>query len=135
MVAAKLLRRYGPHHLDPATVALVFVGGCVGTAGRAGLVQAFDAAPGTWPWSTLLANLAGSYLLGRVVRAVRSARLGDRLQPLLATGLAGSLTTFSSFAVESIEIFDVQGLGAAVLYTGVSVTVGLAAAASGVGGE
>jgi CrcB protein len=52
----------------------------------------------TTHWGTLAANLAGSAMLGALLGA---AVHGDWLA-LLGTGFCGGLTTYSSFAVQSV---------------------------------
>jgi len=77
------------------TVLLVAVGGAAG-----GLIRW---AVGRWlatsglPWATLVVNLAGSLLLG----VVASASDGWP-RTLLGTGVAGALTTYSAFALETV---------------------------------
>jgi len=87
----------------------VFAGGCLGALARAGLAEVF-----TMPWGTLVANIAGSFLLGYV--ATRSPRL-------LGTGFCGALTTFSTFQVELLDLRP----GLAVLYAAASISAGYAA--------
>jgi CrcB protein len=50
-------------------------------------------------WGTLIVNLAGSFVLGALVG---DAVHGDALA-LLGTGFCGGLTTYSSFAVQSVR--------------------------------
>ncbi len=77
------------------TPLLVGLGGAGGAALRWWLGTRFDSA--AFPRGTLLANLAGSLLLGLLVGL--SLR-GDALA-LLGTGFCGALTTYSSFAVQA----------------------------------
>jgi fluoride exporter len=77
------------------TPLLVGLGGAGGAALRWWLGLRLDAA--TFPRGTLLANLAGSLLLGVLVGlALRGHALA-----LLGTGFCGALTTYSSFAVQT----------------------------------
>ena len=75
--------------------------------------------------ATVVANLLGSAILG--VLAGVAARRGEKgmAWSLLGVGFSGALTTFSTFAVEAITIFDEGGPAAAALYAGGSVLVGL----------
>lgn len=110
-------------------MAAIFVGGAVGTLGRAGFEKAFPASGHSWPWATFLVNVLGAALLGYFV-----TRLQERLppstypRPLVGTGLCGALTTFATLQVEVIELVrnDHVLLGSA--YLALSVTVGLLAA-------
>jgi CrcB protein len=50
-------------------------------------------------WGTLTVNLVGSFLLGTLV----GAAVGGNEMALLGTGFCGGLTTYSSFAVQSVH--------------------------------
>jgi CrcB protein len=78
-----------------AAVGLVAVGGALGALGRSWLSPwvARRAAEGVS--GTLAVNLVGSFLLGAVLEVG-----GEAAVLLLGAGLAGALTTFSTFAVD-----------------------------------
>jgi CrcB protein len=108
-----------------ALSAAVFVGGCLGALGRAGLVRAFPAGHG-WPWATFTANVIGTALL-----AWFATRLQERLppstyrRPLLGTGLCGALTTFSTLQIELIRLWRDGHEGLSALYLAVTIGCGL----------
>lgn len=79
----------------------VGLGGAIGAPARYGLAQLVDITPGTFPWGTFWINVSGSFALG-VLLVTLSERLRPArfLRPLLATGLLGAYTTYSTFAVE-----------------------------------
>ncbi|MBM7508720.1 CrcB protein [Nocardioides salarius] len=80
------------------TPLLVALGGAGGAALRWRLGARLDSA--AFPRGTLLANLAGSLLLGLLVGlALRGHALA-----LLGTGFCGALTTYSSFAVQAHDL-------------------------------
>ncbi|WP_028067949.1 CrcB family protein [Solirubrobacter soli] len=103
----------------------VIAGGALGTLARAGLAEAMPVHPGTWPWATFVANIAGSLILGWVVIAKAHWR------PFVGTGFCGALTTFSTFQVQIVVLGDDGHVPLAALYLAVSVIVGLAAAHAG----
>jgi CrcB protein len=105
--------------------AAVIAGGAVGTLARAGLAEALPVHPGSWPWATLLVNLAGTLILGWVVVARQHWR------PLVGTGFCGALTTFSTFQVQMVQLGDDGHVPLAAAYLAVSVVCGLAAARAG----
>jgi CrcB protein len=105
------------------TLAAVFAGGCAGALVRAGLAEAFPAAPGTWPWVTLAVNVAGAFILGYV------ATRAQAWLPLVGAGFCGALTTFSTLQVELLRMFDADRYGRAALYLGVSIVLGYGAVA------
>jgi CrcB protein len=62
-----------------------------------------------FPYGTLLVNSSGSFLIGFLLIAL-SGRWGgsDNLRLFLLTGFLGAYTTFSSFAAESLLLFEHQ---------------------------
>ncbi len=53
-------------------------------------------------------------------------------RPLLATGMLGAFTTFSTFAVEIANLIDDGYLGISIAYAVASLVVGLLAALLGI---
>jgi CrcB protein len=85
----------------PRNVGLVAVGGAVGTLARVAVGAAVGVAEGVWPLGTLLANLSGALLLGLVLGLLDASLAGARwVRPLVATGIVGSYTTFSTLSLE-----------------------------------
>jgi CrcB protein len=119
---------------DRRELAAIFAGGFIGAVARAELVEAFPAQPGSWPWATFIANVAGALLLGYFV-----TRLQERLppssyrRPLLGTGFCGALTTFSTMQIELLQMIDRGAWGLALAYAGASVAVGFFAVALATG--
>jgi fluoride exporter len=54
---------------------------------------------GRLPWGTLAVNLVGSFVLGIVV----GAAVHGHWLALLGTGFCGGLTTYSAFAVQTVQ--------------------------------
>lgn len=84
---------------------LVMVGGSLGAASRYGVglltVRLWGA---DFPWGTLAVNLAGCFLIGLLFAMADRARLlTPDMRLLLITGYLGALTTFSSFALETVN--------------------------------
>jgi CrcB protein len=69
-----------------------------------------------FPWGTLSVNLIGSFLIG-LLWAIFSKRLylTPELRALIFIGFLGSFTTFSSYALESLNLFRNNEIKAAVL--------------------
>jgi CrcB protein len=112
-------------------LAMVFVGGALGTSLRWGVAELL-VIDGLWPWPTLVVNVAGAFGLGWITGRIRHSARMRYYAPLLATGLLGALTTYSAFVYEAVDLWDAEGAAAAVMYAGISVVAGLYAAASGV---
>jgi CrcB protein len=90
------------------TVLLVALGAAVGAPLR---YLAGDLLDGRLQWATLVVNVVGSALLGALVGA---AAEGHWLA-LLGTGFCGGLTTYSSFAVQSVQGGRRRGTAYAVM--------------------
>jgi len=78
------------------TALLVVLGAAVGAPLRFALAHTFDA---RWPLGTLLVNTVGSGFFG----VFAALSLSDAGWALLATGFCGAFTSFSSFAVQTVE--------------------------------
>ncbi len=108
----------------------VFVGGIVGTGLRFGADALIPHTNTTFPFSTLLVNVVGSFLLGLLV-ARYWVRANSWMKAGLGTGLVGSFTTFSAIMV-SIVAQAANGLWLlAVGYLILSLALGFGAAAIG----
>ncbi len=82
----------------------VGIGGALGAMGRYGLALVADRVVGTaFAWGTLVANLLGCLLIGFAL-ALADARvvLGPSERLFFMTGFLGALTTFSTYALESV---------------------------------
>ncbi|MEY2618733.1 MAG: hypothetical protein RL522_1735 [Pseudomonadota bacterium] len=66
--------------------------------------------PGSWlPMGTLVANLAGGYLIGVLVGVFNAHPTLDPVWRLaLITGFLGALTTFSTFSAEAVQLLQAQ---------------------------
>ena len=78
---------------------------------------------GRLPWGTLLVNVVGSGLLG----LFSGLAVGDHAWALLGVGLCGALTTYSAFAVQTVDL----GRKAGLRYALMTVTLSLLACALG----
>lgn len=113
----------------------VAIGGAVGSVGRfwTGLLVE-RALGGVFPFGTLLVNVSGSLLIGWLASAtVPDGSLPDDtlLRLLLMTGLCGGFTTFSAFSLQTIILLRANDWPDAILNIALSVTLCLAATATG----
>jgi CrcB protein len=82
----------------------VFLGGGVGALCRWLVSRASARFLGDlFPWGTHIVNLFGCFCIGLVLGLVERAGGGARLKPLAVAGFLGGLTTFSTFAYETID--------------------------------
>jgi fluoride exporter len=105
-------------------LAAIYAGGVVGALIRVGLAQAFPPDPGTWPWPTFVANLAGALLLGYFFARFRDHPAESLHHPFLGTGICGTLTTFSTLQLELYELVDEGAFGLAAAYCAATLIAG-----------
>lgn len=112
-------------------LALVAVGGAVGSVARyltgiaAGRLVRLSA-----PWlGTFAVNVVGGCLMGLLVGylAHRGAADQDRWRLLLAVGVLGGFTTFSSFSLDAAKLIQSRAYGEAGLYMLASVVLSVGA--------
>ncbi len=125
-----------PLHLQPAALALVALGGVIGTYARYTIETGLPHAPGTWPWATFLINLSGAFVLGLLLEGL--TRLGPddgwrrRARLCLGTGMCGAFTTYSTFALEGSELIRDGHAGVGLAYFVTSVLAGVICAWLGI---
>lgn len=79
-----------------------------------------------FPWGTFLVNIAGCFLIGAIYAAGEKATvMTPQTRLLLATGLCGGFTTFSTFAFENMGLLRSGDLSYFLLYIGGSVVLGI----------
>lgn len=106
----------------------VAVGGLGGTEARYLLGILIPESAGTFPWTTLGINVAGSFLLGWLTALWATGPREPRwLQAGLGPGLLGSFTTFSA-----VSLATATEPALLLPYLGLSLALGLAAAAAGI---
>lgn len=98
-------------------LALVMIGGAVGSALRYGVSHLVATVPGTFPWSTFAVNIVGSFVLGVLIgTSLVSTAVSRPLLLLLGTGLCGGFTTYSAFAVETALLAQEGHISTAATY-------------------
>ncbi len=88
----------------------------------------------SFPWGTLGVNILGSFAMGLLVGwlAFRSAEAWTpNARLFLATGVLGGFTTFSSFSLDSVLLFERGEVMAAGGYVLASVSLSILALCAG----
>ena len=118
--------------MNVAVFAIVAIGGAFGAMARFGIsllvIRCYDV---SFPLGTLIANVTGCFLMGLLI----GSRLGDRMPWVkhhAGIGFLGSLTTFSTFSAETIDLFQQERWAAAGANVSVSLALGLLAVAIGI---
>src|ERR1043165_3469523 len=105
----------------------VGIGGAAGSMARYGvslLVSRVVSSP--FPWATFLINVVGCLLIGLLFGlSGRSLWLQAGGMLLLASGFCGGFTTFSTFALENINLLQKGQSMVGLLYTAASLVIGL----------
>jgi CrcB protein len=85
----------------------------------------------SFPVGTLVINVSGSALLGVLTGLVLHRGWPDASATILGTGFCGGYTTFSTHAVDTVELARAGDHGAAVRNVAANVVLGTGAAALG----
>ncbi len=105
----------------------IMVGGSIGAIARYGTTLLCTRFFGTsFPYGTLAVNLCGCFLIGLALGlAERGAIVTPTVRLFFVTGFLGALTTFSTYAWESVAAVRNASLAAAVLNIALSNIAGL----------
>ena len=114
-------------------VALVFLGGGAGAVLRELLMLVIPRLADNFPLDILVANLVASFVLGLVTVLCRRHVVSDGINLLVGTGVAGGLSTFSSFAYGTVVLMSgsAASLVVASAYVVISLFLGYAAVVCG----
>lgn len=114
------------------TLGQVALGGAIGATARylaaLGVVRLIGHSP--FPVAILGVNVLGSFLMGLFVAAAAHRGL-TFLTPFVAAGLLGGFTTFSTFSLEAMSLYQRGDLALAALYVVLSVALSIAGLALG----
>ena len=114
-------------------IAYITFGGILGTVSRYLLQGWIQTRTGTaFPIGTLVINLAGSLVLGFVIRyATGSTVVSPEVRAGLTIGFCGAFTTMSTFSYESMTLLADGEYFRAALYMGGTIGGCLAAVVAG----
>jgi CrcB protein len=112
---------------------LVLLSGAAGALLRFGLSRALPVAarPQNVPRAVLIVNVVGSFLAGVALALTQTAVIPTVAGLIIVTGLCGGLTTFSKFAVESVELVMQGKARVAARSLALNFVLGVGAAALG----
>ena len=126
-------RRTRPAWLRLPVLAAVAAGGVLGAPARYELALALPARSGTFPLSTFVINVTGSFVLGALLTLiVEKWPPTDYLRPFAATGVLGAYTTWSTFMVDTDMLLKAGHVLLAVGYVAATLSAGLAAVYVGI---
>ena len=106
-------------------IALI-IGGAIGTLSRFWVSGwAHRLFEGVFPWGTLSVNLLGSFLIGFSWGLFERGTISSNFRLFLFVGIFGGFTTFSAFALESLNLFKSGHIKFAIIYILASNILGL----------
>jgi CrcB protein len=114
-------------------LAVIAVGGALGSLARWGLAQALPHPGATFPWATFAANVSGCLLLGVLMVGVLEVWPPSRyVRPFLGVGVLGGYTTFSTYMLDARGLLVAGRTALAGQYLFGTLAAGLAAVWLGV---
>jgi fluoride exporter len=120
--------------LSALTIAVIAIGGALGTVARYLLEAHVATGTGQFPWATLAVNLSGSLAIGFLVPLTEaSAGRAPLVRPFLMIGLLGGWTTYSTLAVDTTLLIKHGAIGGCLAYLAATVLGGLTLVVAGHG--
>ena len=121
-----------PPRIHTAAILAVAAGGAIGALARWALAEALPHDVGSFPWSTLVANVLGCFLIGvLMVLVIERWPHHPVVRPFFGTGILGGFTTFSTYSVDTRDLLAAGHPATALTYVVGSVVLGLAAVIAG----
>lgn len=114
-------------------LAAVAAGGVIGAVARYLVYVATGHLLGTgFPYGTLIVNVVGSFAMGVLVETLALVWSGPAtIRLFAAVGILGSFTTFSTFSLDFVVLYERRAYGLCALYTIASVVLSIGALFAG----
>ncbi len=108
-------------------ILIVLIGGGTGSVLRyLASVLTNKYFPTSFPVGTFVVNIIGCFIIGALTGLYLKNNLTNPdTKLLLVTGFCGGFTTLSTFAQENINLMQTNNMTLAIIYTGLSVLLGL----------
>ncbi len=87
---------------------------------------------GHWPLGTLLVNVIGSAAIGVLFVLLEKSLIHPDWRGVLMVGFLGAFTTFSTFSLETISLWEAGQVGHAIGYMLASAVLCVLAAGAGI---
>ena len=87
----------------------VGLGGAVGSAGRYAVALFVQRTSGSlFPWGTMTVNVLGCLIIGFLSVRFEAVMIAPRYRLALLVGALGGFTTFSTFSLETMQLFEAR---------------------------
>ena len=115
------------------TYLAIAFGGALGALSRYWLTVSIERFNGTgFPLGTFMVNLLGSFLIGLLyIFFAEKLSVADQWRPVIITGFLGAMTTFSTFSLDALLLFQQGHYNTALFYVLSSVMICIFAAYAG----
>ena len=112
------------------TYLAIAFGGALGAVSRYWLTVSIERFNGTgFPLGTFMVNLLGSFLIGLLyILFGEKLSVADQWRPVIITGFLGAMTTFSTFSLDALLLFQQGHYNTALFYVLSSVMICIFAA-------
>ena len=112
------------------TYLAIAFGGALGALSRYWLTVSIERFNSTgFPLGTFVVNLLGSFLIGLLyIILMEKLSVADQWRPVLITGFLGAMTTFSTFSLDALLLFQQGQYNTALFYVLSSVMICIFAA-------
>lgn len=114
----------------------IMLGGALGSLGRYGMQLWAEPISHLLPWGTIAVDIAGSFLIGFFgTLTLEDGRfpVPEPARLFVMVGFCGGFTTFSSFSLQTFDLFLRGGWSWALLHVGMSVVLCVGATGAGHG--
>jgi CrcB protein len=109
-------------------ILLVGLGGGIGSIFRFLTSQWTTKTVFSFPVATFIVNLLGCLFIGILIGlSLKNHWLDANMRLLLITGFCGGFTTFSTFSLENVQMYQAGNYTGLIIYTLASVIIGFGA--------
>ncbi len=112
-----------------STIAMVGAGGAIGAVARYGVnVGSVYLIGHGFPWGTVIVNVIGSFLMGVLIaKFAMMDNISNDMKTMLTTGVLGAFTTFSTFSLDFVTLWERGEMVSAFGYLAGSVVLSILA--------
>jgi CrcB protein len=113
--------------MNPLRIVSILMGGALGAVSRFGLSRFIGnaAVHAIFPLGTLVINSIGCFVIGFAVQFFDRVVVGSSVRDFLIIGFLGAFTTFSTFALETVNLLRDREVGVGLVNLLASNTLGI----------